>query len=95
MRAEPGAAGVFDTHLAEVQARVFPNGTRLKSEWTGNEVADWLLTELAAAFIGGAAGWDHGVRLQQSYLLVHFAAVVGLLGTEACRGRNRWRVLSL
>lgn len=95
MRDEPVRAGMLDAHLAEVQARRFPNGVRLEAAWTGNGVADWILAELVAAFIAAAAGWDPGARLLQAYLLVHFAAVVGLLAAEAGRARNRWRVLSL
>ncbi|KAK7751905.1 hypothetical protein SLS62_006206 [Diatrype stigma] len=94
MRDEPGRAGMFDAHLAEVRARRFPNGVRLEAAWTGNGFADWLLTELVAAFIAAAAGWDPAARLLQAYLLVHFAAVVGLLAAEAGRARNAWRVLS-
>ena len=98
MRVEPITSGALGPHIAEVEGRVFPHdgGTRLREVYTGVFPAvDALLLLLVGAFLAGPANWDPAIRLQQIYLLITFAAVVGIATVESCRVRNRWRVLSL
>ncbi|RYP27654.1 hypothetical protein DL767_007584 [Monosporascus sp. MG133] len=94
IRLEPTSEGAFAAYYAEVDARALPDGTPLETRYTGIWAVDWMLTFMVAGFLPGVAGADGGVRLQQSYLLLQFVTVVGLLAVEASRVKNRWRVLS-
>ncbi|RYO99222.1 hypothetical protein DL764_006881 [Monosporascus ibericus] len=94
MRLEPTSEGAFAAYYAEVYARALPDGTPLETRYTGIWAVDWMLTGIVAAFLPGVAGADGGIRLQQSYLLLQFGTVIGLLAVEASRVKNRRGVLS-
>jgi hypothetical protein len=95
MRWEPEPKGVFDSTAEALRSHVFPNGVALKAQYVGLAAVDAVLAYLNAAFVPGVLGWDLGYRLEMVYLLMNLAVVVGLMTIEACRIRNRNRVLSL
>ncbi|KAI0096075.1 hypothetical protein GGR51DRAFT_544416 [Nemania sp. FL0031] len=94
MRVETGIKGIPVNFVEQVEARVYPNGTPMRTRYTGIEAVDSGLLFLVAAFIAGPLGWDEGVRVQQLHFLVQFFAVIAVWNVEACRGRNSWKLIS-
>jgi hypothetical protein len=71
------------------------DGTPIKQTYTGVAAIDFVFRWLVPAFIAGPAGFDQGVRLQQIHFLVNFFGILAILNVEACRLRNRGRIISL
>ncbi|KAI1348942.1 hypothetical protein F5Y01DRAFT_196496 [Xylaria sp. FL0043] len=94
MRIETGIMGVPVNFVEQVEARTYPDGTAMRTRYTGVEAVDAALLFLVAAFVAGPLGWDDGVRLQQIHFLVQFFGVIAVWNIEACRARHAWKLVS-
>ncbi|KAI1179281.1 hypothetical protein F4777DRAFT_506263 [Nemania sp. FL0916] len=94
MRIEPPMKGVPVDFVERVEARTYPDGTAMRTHYTGIKAVDEGVLFLIAAFAAGPLGWDNGVRLQQLHFIVQFAAVIVAWNVEACRARNSWKLIS-
>lgn len=95
MRIETGIKGIPVDFVELVEAKTYPNGTPMRTRYTGIEVVDNGLLFLVAAFAAGPLDWDHGVRLHQMHFLIQFFGVIAVWNVEACRARNAWKLVSL
>ncbi|KAI1462589.1 hypothetical protein F4805DRAFT_2388 [Annulohypoxylon moriforme] len=77
-----------------VESSTLENGTPLVTHYTGVKAIDELAKFLVTAFIAGTAGWDVGVKAQQSYFLMNWFAVVCVWTVESSRRRNAGRLVS-
>ncbi|KAI0521970.1 hypothetical protein F5B22DRAFT_594885 [Xylaria bambusicola] len=94
MRIETGIKGIPVDFVELVEAKTYPNGTPMRTRYTGIEVVDNGLLFLVAAFAAGPLDWDHGVRLHQMHFLVQFFGVIAVWNVEACRAKNSWKLVS-
>ncbi|KAI1438415.1 hypothetical protein GGR50DRAFT_429559 [Xylaria sp. CBS 124048] len=94
MRIETAIKGIPVGFVEQVESKVLPDGTPMRTHYTGIEAVDSGLLFLVAAFIAGPLGWDEGVRLQQMHFLVQFFAIVAVWNVEACRARHSWKIVS-
>ncbi|KAI1362596.1 hypothetical protein F5Y08DRAFT_311780 [Xylaria arbuscula] len=94
MRIETGIKDIPVNFVQLVEAKTYPNGTPMRTRYTGIEVVDNGLLFLVAAFAAGPLDWDHGVRLHQMHFLIQFFGVIAVWNVEACRARNAWRLIS-
>jgi hypothetical protein len=95
MRIEPSMDGIPINFEKIFHKGQFENNVPLKRTYTGNLGLDALLSGLVIAFLPGTAGWEAAVRLQQINFVFNFFSIVCIWNIEACRQRNRWRVISL
>ncbi|KAF7537311.1 hypothetical protein G7054_g3848 [Neopestalotiopsis clavispora] len=94
LRVENALNGVpvdFEKVVADGQ---WADGTPIKQTYTGVAAIDFVFHWLVPAFIAGPAGFDQGVRLQQIHFLVNFFGILAIWNVEACRLRNRGRIIS-
>ncbi|KAI1345056.1 hypothetical protein F5Y15DRAFT_16069 [Xylariaceae sp. FL0016] len=94
MRIEPGLVDIPVDFLAQAEGGIFANGLALRKTYTGFSAVDTTLSFLVASFIAGPAEWDASVRLQQIQFLLNFFPIVCLWNAEACRERNKGRLIS-
>ncbi|KAI0024328.1 hypothetical protein F4780DRAFT_726859 [Xylariomycetidae sp. FL0641] len=66
----------------------------LRTRLTGLAPLDAVLRLLVGAFIAGTAGWDDALRLQQAHFLTGLFPLVAVWSVEACRARNKGRLIS-
>ncbi|KAK3368440.1 hypothetical protein B0H63DRAFT_455221 [Podospora didyma] len=94
LRVEPTLENVpvdFDVHVFQNQQ--LPDGTVLRTRYTGLAWVDGMLTMLVGAFMPGVAGREPPVRMQQWYFLIQWFAVVCVWTVEAHLVRNEKRVI--
>jgi hypothetical protein len=97
MHMGPAAIAATDsfTIVAEAKEFYFPdNSFLLRRNYTGVHAIDMGLSFLVAAFLPGAAGWDRNFQLLQAYFLFSFFSLIAVWSVEACRTRNKGRVIS-
>ncbi|KAI1826521.1 hypothetical protein F4861DRAFT_87543 [Xylaria intraflava] len=94
MRIDTAINGIPVNFVEQVEARTYPDGTPMRTHYTGIEAIDSALLFLVASFIAGPLSWDKGVRMQQQHFLVQFFAVVAVWNVEACRKRHARRIVS-
>ncbi|KAJ7163920.1 hypothetical protein C8R43DRAFT_989174 [Mycena crocata] len=94
LRIEPALQEVPTDFLPLMESGRFPNGATQRTTYTGISSVDEMLRMLVTAFIAGPARWDHGVTLQQLHFLLNFFSVICIWTVEACRARNKGRLIS-
>ena len=96
MRVATNLAGVGEKMEYINQIKSFPdNGIPLRTIYTGIGPLDTFFSFLVSAFLSGAAGWDRGFYVLQSYFLVSFFPIVTIFSIESCRKRNHLALTSL
>ncbi|KAK7894825.1 hypothetical protein LTR67_005564 [Exophiala xenobiotica] len=95
MRVATNLAGIGEKMEYINQIKSFPdNGVPLRTTYTGIGPLDTFFSFLVSAFLPGAAGWDRGFYVLQSYFLVSFFPIVTIISIESCRKRNHFALTS-
>lgn len=75
-------------------SRKLPDGTPLKTDYTGIKFHDIGLAFLVSAFVFGPPRWNEALYWQQIHFLPQLAPVIAIMNVEACRNGNRGKWLT-
>lgn len=70
-------------------SRTLPDGTPIKTDYTGLHYLDEGLAFLVTAFVFGPLRHNEPLYWQQIHFLVQLVPIIAIMNVEACRERNQ------